>query len=316
MKKVFITGAAGFIGFHAAMQLAKRGDYVIGFDNFNDYYDPALKYQRAELLRKAGVQVIQGDICDFDALNQAVKNHQTTHLLHLAAQAGVRYSLQNPHAYIKSNVEGFLNILETCKLLPHIKLIYASSSSVYGNSRKVPFSLDDTTDSQASLYGMTKKSNELMAATYNSLYGIATTGLRFFTVYGPWGRPDMAYFSFAKAIHEGKPIQLFNHGEMERDFTYVDDIVQGIQAAVDLGAEQEIFNLGNNRPEKLIELVRALEMGLQKKAVIEYLPMQAGDVVKTYADISHSQEVLRFNPSVTLSEGINSFVDWYLDMSS
>lgn len=315
-KTVFITGAAGFIGFHLACQLALRGDKVVGYDNFNDYYTPQLKRMRMQELQKQGISIIEGDICDAATLNESIKKHHTTHLVHLAAQAGVRYSLENPQAYVKTNLEGFVNILETCRHHPSIKLIYASSSSVYGRNTEIPFSERDRTDIQASLYGVTKKSNELMANTYHHLYKIPVTGLRFFTVYGPWGRPDMAYYTFTKAILSGEPIAVYNHGQMERDFTYIDDIIRGTIAAIDLGAACEIFNLGNHRPVKLLDFIALLEKSLETKAILKPMPMQAGDVVATYADISHSTEKLGFTPQITLEEGIPRFINWYKNYHS
>lgn len=313
MKNIFITGAAGFIGFHLAKALTLRGDRVIGYDNFNSYYNPSLKYARATRLQEMGVTIIQGDILDRECLNSHIQNHQTTHLVHLAAQAGVRYSLQDPQAYIKANVEGFVNILEICRCRPEMNLTYASSSSVYGLNTKVPFSVTDPTDRQASLYGTTKKSNELLAATYHHLYGICVTGLRFFTVYGPWGRPDMAYYTFTKAILEESTIDLYNYGKMQRDFTYIDDIVQGTTSAIDLGASCEVFNLGNNKPVELCEFVAIIEKCLHKKAIVRQLPMQQGDVVTTYADIDYSTQKLGFVPQTTLNEGIPRFVEWYMN---
>ncbi|WP_032124748.1 MULTISPECIES: NAD-dependent epimerase [Candidatus Protochlamydia] len=310
-KNIFITGAAGFIGFHLARQLAQRGDRVIGFDNFNPYYDPRLKRDRAKELAKLGIAIIEGDIQDFELLEKAILEHHTTHLVHLAAQAGVRYSLQQPYAYLKTNVDGFLNILEICRAHPSLKLTYASSSSVYGLNKKVPFSLDDRTDHQASLYGVTKKTNELMAQTYHHLFGISSTGLRFFTVYGPWGRPDMAYFSFANAIVEGKPIEIFNRGQMMRDFTYIDDIVDGTMAAIDREMPCALFNLGHHKPEQLLHFVAILEKELGRKAQKILLPMQSGDVVATYADIQESAEQLNFTPKIGIEEGLARFVEWY-----
>lgn len=311
MKNIFITGAAGFIGFHLARQLCKRGDRIIGYDNFNDYYSPELKRMRAKELKQLGIDVIEGDICDIKALQKAVDEHQTTHIVHLAAQAGVRYSLINPHAYLKSNIEGFVNILETCRRTPTIKLTYASSSSVYGCNDRIPFSVKDRTDHQASLYGVTKKTNELMAHSYHHLYGLSVTGLRFFTVYGPWGRPDMAYFSFLKAILADQPIEIYNHGKMKRDFTYIDDIIEGTIAAIDLEAKLEIFNLGNNQPIEIMDFIEQLENSIGKKAHKKYLPMQQGDVLATYADIAYSSEKLGFLPKTTFTEGIPHFVSWY-----
>ena len=312
-KHIFITGAAGFIGFYLANELQAQGCHVVGYDNFNDYYSPQLKRDRAKKLKEAGIPIIEGDICDAKKLHQAIESHQTTHLVHLAAQAGVRYSLNHPHAYIKSNVEGFLNILEICRASPSIQLIYASSSSVYGLNDKMPFSLEDRTDEQASLYGVTKKTNELMAQTYHHLFGISAIGLRFFTVYGPWGRPDMAYFSFTQDIIAGKPIKIYNQGQMSRDFTYIDDIIAGIAAAIDYKPCCRIFNLGNHRPEQLLHLIDLLEKELNLTARKEFLPMQAGDVLATYADIQESINELGFMPKVSLEEGIGRFVAWYKD---
>lgn len=310
-KHILVTGAAGFIGFHLSQKLAERGDLVIAYDNFNDYYDPKLKHQRAAILKQKGIQVEQADINNTDLLMTTIQKNKISHIVHLAAQAGVRYSLNNPQAYVKSNLEGFVNILEACRHNSGIKLVYASSSSVYGLNTKIPFSIDDRTDQQASLYGVTKKSNELMAQTYHHLFNIPVTGLRFFTVYGPWGRPDMAYYSFTKAILEGKPIDIYNNGQLQRDFTYIDDIVDGIIASVDLGAELELFNLGNNQPVELKKFVEIIEDALGKKAILNYLPMQAGDVLTTYADIAHSQKMLGFSPKTSLEKGIAKFVDWY-----
>lgn len=310
-KRVFITGAAGFIGFHLAQHLQARGDQVIGFDNYNDYYDPQLKQDRARELSKSGIQVLKGDICDAEQLQAAIEKHQTTHLVHLAAQAGVRYSLQNPQTYLKSNIEGFLNILEICRHAPSLRLVYASSSSVYGLNDKMPFALEDRTDQQASLYGVTKKTNELMAQTYHHLFGISAIGLRFFTVYGPWGRPDMAYFSFANSIVDGKPIEIYNQGQMKRDFTYIDDIIAGIAATLDYKPGCHLFNLGHHQPEELMNLISLLEKELNQPAIKRFLPMQAGDVLATYADIKESTNELGFKPKVSLAEGIERFVAWY-----
>lgn len=310
-KRVFITGAAGFIGFHMARYLHRRGDAVLGFDNFNSYYDPLLKRARAAELAKEGIAVVEGDCSDSVQLQKSIEEYNATHILHLAAQAGVRYSLQNPHVYLQSNIEGFLNMLEICRRHPHIPLIYASSSSVYGLNKKIPFSVEDRTDHQASLYGVTKKTNELMAHTYHHLFGISTTGLRFFTVYGPWGRPDMAYFSFTQKILEGQSIEIYNHGNMKRDFTYIDDIVEGTAAALDKALPHAVFNLGHHHPEELMHLIALLEKGLGKKAQKKMLPMQAGDVVSTYADIAESAQQLGFVPKITLEEGIARFIEWH-----
>jgi UDP-glucuronate 4-epimerase len=310
-KRIFITGAAGFIGFHAARYLQQRGDEVYGFDNYNSYYDPHLKRLRALELEKIGVSILEGDLRDRSCLQSAIERHQTTHLLHLAAQVGVRYSLNNPDVYLQSNIEGFLNILEICRLLPYMPLIYASSSSVYGLNQKVPFGVDDRTDHQANFYGVTKKTNELMAQTYHHLFGLSITGLRFFTVYGPWGRPDMAYFSFARAIMADQPLQVYNQGQMQRDFTYIDDIVNGIAAALDRAYPYALFNLGHHHPEDLFHLIALLEKELGRKAKKILLPLQPGDVVSTYANIEDSQNGLGFTPKVSLEEGIAHFVKWY-----
>ncbi|MBA3239408.1 MAG: NAD-dependent epimerase/dehydratase family protein [Parachlamydiaceae bacterium] len=310
-KNIFITGAAGFIGFHLAKFLHARGDHVVGFDNFNDYYSPKLKHARVNELKNLGIAVIEGDINDRSILEHAIQKHDTTHLVHLAAQAGIRYSLVAPESYIKANINGFLNILEICRSQPSIKLTYASSSSVYGTNTKVPFSIGDSTDHQANLYGVTKKSNELMARNYHKLFGISVTGLRFFTVYGPWGRPDMSYYLFAKAIQAGKPIDVFHEGKMLRDFTYVDDIVSGTAAAIDLGAPCELFNLGNNKPVELMSMISILERLCGKPAIKRFLPMPPGDVLMTYADISHSQERLGFQPKNSLESGLEKFMEWF-----
>lgn len=310
-KVLFITGAAGFIGYHLALAAKQRGDRVIGLDNFNAYYDPKLKEMRSAELAKAGIEVIRGDICDYPLLESIVEKHQVTHIAHLAAQAGVRFSLEEPQAYVKTNIEGFLNILELCRHHPGIPLTYASSSSVYGMNEKVPFSETDRVDLQASLYGATKKSNELFAATYHHLFKIPVTGLRFFTVYGPWGRPDMAYFSFTKRILEGKAIDVFNHGKMLRDFTYIDDIVSGTLAAIDKEAACEVFNLGNHEPTELKRFIEIIEEALGKKAELNYLPMQKGDVPATFADIEHSRKEIGFHPKTPLEQGIPRFVEWF-----
>ena len=311
MKQIFITGAAGFIGFHLARYLRKRGDVVIGLDVFNDYYDPRLKRARQQKLLAEGIQIVEGDIRNTALLKEILERYQITHIAHLAAQAGVRHSITHPNDYIDSNLQGFASVLEACRARPGIKLIYASSSSVYGLNKKIPFHVDDKTDEPANLYGATKKANEVMAHAYHHLYGLPVTALRYFTVYGPWGRPDMAYYRFSRLICEGRPIQVFNQGLMRRDFTYIDDIVKGTAAAIDLGAASEIFNLGNNRPVELLYLIQLLEQALEKKAIMEMLPMQPGEVIETFADIEKSTHLLGFRPSVSLEEGIARFVDWF-----
>lgn len=310
-KSILVTGAAGFIGYHLAGALHARGDAVVGFDNFNTYYSEELKRARATDLAKRGITVLEGDICDMDTLARVVRERNITHIAHLAAQAGVRYSLKHPRSYLKANIDGFHNILEVCRDNPHIKLTYASSSSVYGLNDKVPFKETDRTDRQASLYGATKKSGELFASTYHHLFGLSVTGLRYFSVYGPWGRPDMSYHLFTEAILAGKPIEVFNFGNMQRDFTYIDDIIEGTVAAIDNEGECELFNLGNNHPVALMEMIQTLEELLGKKAEKKLSPMQPGDIVATYADISHSEAVLGFSPKTPLRKGLETFVAWY-----
>lgn len=311
MKRIIITGAAGFIGFHLALRLKARGDFVIGVDNFNSYYSPSLKKDRALELQKNGIEIIPADICNKNLLKQIMLRYGITHFVHLAAQAGVRHSIHEPDDYVTSNLEGFVSCLEACRNFPDVKLTYASSSSVYGLNQKIPFKEDDRTDLPTNLYGATKKANELLAHSYHHLYDMHVTGLRYFTVYGPWGRPDMAYFRFTKQIQEGQPISVFNHGLMKRDFTYIDDIVSGTIAAIDLESKYEIFNLGNNRPIQLLYLIELLEEALGKKAIKELLPMQPGEVIETYADIEKSGKILNFKPQVPLEKGIVEFVNWY-----
>lgn len=309
MKKIFITGCAGFIGFHLARYLKDRGDFVIGCDNFNSYYDPILKRKRAELL---DIPIMELDICNAVEIHKLLVKHEITHFVHLAAQAGVRHSFKNPESYVHSNLNGFVQVLEACKNVPQIKFIFASSSSVYGLNDKIPFSETDSTDRPANLYGATKKTNELTAFSYHHLYGLPVTGLRFFTAYGPWGRPDMAYFSFTRAILKGETIPLYHSGMMQRDFTYIDDIVKGTAAAIDLGAANEIFNLGNHQPIEVNTLITLLEQKLGKKAKTELLEMQKGEALVTFADISKSQQMLNFSPSTQLNKGLDKFLDWYL----
>jgi UDP-glucuronate 4-epimerase len=315
VKKIFITGAAGFIGFHLALCLKKRGDFVIGLDNFNSYYDPQLKIERAQQLKNHEIEVVDGNICNQALLEELLKKHEITHIAHLAAQAGVRHSILAPEDYVASNLKGFVSVLEACRKFPHIKLTYASSSSVYGLNKKIPFSVEDPTDQPANFYGATKKANELIAFSYHHLYNLSITGLRYFTVYGPWGRPDMAYYLFAKKISNGTPIQVFNSGKMKRDFTYIDDIVQGTVAAIDLQAPYEIFNLGGNNPIELTHLIEVIEDSLGIKAIKEMKPMQQGEVLETYADIEKSKKILNYHPQVSLEEGISRFIDWFKDRS-
>ncbi len=326
---ILVTGAAGFIGFHLSQRLLAQGQEVVGLDNLNSYYDPRLKQARlAQLTPQANFHFVQAALEDEAALQACFRQHSFSHVVHLGAQAGVRYSLENPRAYIDSNISGTLNILECCRhsdALQH--LIYASSSSVYGMNTKQPFATDDPVDHPVSLYAATKKSNELMAHTYAHLYGIPATGLRFFTVYGPWGRPDMAYWLFTQAILEGKPIKVFNQGQLKRDFTYIDDIVEGIVRLLDhlpepaLGEEAQrasrswaphrIYNIGNNQPVALLDFIQTLEQALGKKAIQEMYPMQPGDVLATWADIDDLQAAIGYRPATPLAVGLGSFVDWY-----
>ena len=317
-SKVILTGAAGFIGSHLAKRLLETGAEVVGLDNINDYYDVNLKYHRlSELEKYESFTFIRCDISNKDEVNRIFEEHRADVVVNLAAQAGVRYSIENPQVYIDSNVIGFFNILEACRNYPVKHLVYASSSSVYGNSDKIPFSVDDRVDNPISLYAATKKSNELMAYTYSHLFGIPATGLRFFTVYGPAGRPDMAYFSFTKKILAGEPIKLFNYGELERDFTYVDDIIEGIMRIIPTvpeeqnGARAKVYNIGNNKPVALKEFVAALEDAIGVKAKIEYLPMQPGDVYRTYADICELEKDFGFKPQTDIRTGLRRFAEWY-----
>lgn len=317
---ILVTGAAGFIGSHVCRHLLDRGEEVVGIDDLNAYYDPKLKDARLEwLVGSKGFTFLKGDIADAAALAEAVDGRNIVKVVHLAAQAGVRYSLENPRAYIRSNVAGQLEILELCRHLKSLEhLVYASSSSVYGGNEKVPFHEGDPVDTPVSLYAATKKADELMGHAYAHLFGIPQTGLRYFTVYGPWGRPDMAYWKFTKAILEGNPIEVFNHGEMWRDFTYVDDIVKGTVAVLDRppsgdGVPHRIYNIGNNNPENLSRFIDILEEIIGVKAVRVLSPMQPGDVVRTYADISALERDFSFKPSTSLQAGLTSFVAWYRD---
>jgi len=345
--KILITGTAGFIGFHLAEKLLKRGDQIVGLDSVNDYYDVNVKYGR---LAKSGIdkdeieynQLIQSSVWpnynfiklnleDRENLERLFARQQFDHVINLAAQAGVRYSLTNPYAYVESNIVGFINLLECCRRHKIKHLTYASSSSVYGLNKRQPFSTADNVDHPVSLYAASKKSNELMAHTYSHLYGIPTTGLRFFTVYGPWGRPDMALFLFTKAMLENKPIDVFNHGNMQRDFTYIDDIVEGVIRvndnapaenpvwdpdtgdASDSSAPYRIYNIGNNNPVKLMDFIEAIEEKLGRTAEKNFLPLQPGDVPSTFADVHGLIKDFDYKPQTTIREGINKFIDWYID---
>ena len=321
MKTYLVTGAAGFIGFFLSRALLDEGEQVIGLDNLNDYYEVSLKESRLAVLKKyENFQFYRADLADKEAVFAIFKQHLPAVVVNLAAQAGVRYSIENPDAYISSNIEGFFHILEACRHYPVEHLVFASSSSVYGGNKKVPFSTEDQVDKPVSLYAATKKSNELMAYAYSKLYGIPLTGLRFFTVYGPMGRPDMAYFKFAKKIMAGEPIQIYNHGDMRRDFTYIDDIVAGIEKILchppgkdENGAAYKIYNIGNNKPEKLMDYISVLERCLGKEAKKEFLPMQPGDVYETYADVTDLMHDFDFKPSTTIEEGLSRFAEWFLD---
>lgn len=318
-KTICVTGVAGFIGFHLTKSWLEEGKTIIGIDNVNDYYDTDLKNARLNILKKyPNFSFHFGDVSDSVFIERILCNHVDI-VIHLAAQAGVRYSLQNPRAYIDSNIVGFFNLLEICRNCHVEHLVFASSSSVYGNQSKIPFSEKDRTDAPVSLYAATKKSNELMAYTYSHLYRIPVTGLRFFTVYGPWGRPDMAYFKFTHNILNDIPIQVYNHGDMMRDFTYIDDIVQGISLVsqnppIDHGvdAPYKLYNIGNNHPERLMDVIELLEKMLGKKAYKEFLPMQQGDVYQTYADIEALENEYGFHPMTSIEEGLREFTSWYM----
>lgn len=327
---VLVTGVAGFIGFHVATRLLARGDTVVGLDNINAYYDVRLKEARLAQLRDHDrFTFVRCDLADQSGMSALFSQHQPERVVHLAAQAGVRYSLTNPHAYVESNLVGFLNVLEGCRAIQAAHLVYASSSSVYGANTKMPFSVHDNVDHPLSLYAASKKANELMAHTYSHLYSLPTTGLRFFTVYGPWGRPDMALFLFTRAILAGEPIEVFNNGQMRRDFTYIDDIVEGILRVLDnipqpnpnwSGMEPDpgtsrapyrIYNIGNNQPVELMHFIEVLEKCLGQTAEKNFLPMQAGDVPETYAEVDNLMQDVGFRPATPITEGIARFVEWY-----
>lgn len=330
VDKILVTGAAGFIGFHLVQRLLRQGWQVVGFDNLNDYYDVSLKEDRLTLLNGLdGFRFVRGCLEDRSCVEGLFETEQFDYVVNLAAQAGVRYSLQNPHAYINSNISGFLNVLEGCRRTNVKHLVFASSSSVYGANATVPFSEHHSVDHPVSLYAATKKSNELMAHTYAHLFAIPTTGLRFFTVYGPWGRPDMAYFSFTKAILEGRPLDVFNHGCMQRDFTYVDDIIEGVVRVIahvprpdpswnaempdpaTSSAPYRIYNIGNHQPVELGRFIEVLEECLGKKAEKNFLPMQPGEVLVTCADVADLTDTTGFRPDTSIESGIARFVDWY-----
>lgn len=329
---VLVTGAAGFIGFHLSKKLLSMGYRVVGLDNLNHYYDQRIKISRLEILRAdANFSFYEADLTDLKKINSIFDEHRFPYVVNLAAQAGVRYSLTHPHAYLESNLHGFLNILEACRHHETKHLVYASSSSVYGANKKMPFSVHDNVDHPLSLYAASKKSNELMAHTYSALYNLPTTGLRFFTVYGPWGRPDMALFLFTKAILENQPINVFNNGKMKRDFTYVDDIVESISRLIPKistpnpawtgmkpdpatsFAPYRIFNIGNNQPHELLHFIEHIEKKLGRVAVKNFMPLQDGDVPETYADVKDLEDEVNFKPSTPIEAGISNFIDWYVD---
>jgi UDP-glucuronate 4-epimerase len=330
MSKILVTGAAGFIGFHLAKILLDRGDEVVGLDNLNDYYDVGLKQARlAQLEGRSGFRFVKLDLADREGVTALFREEKFDRVVNLAAQAGVRYSLQNPHAYVDSNLVGFVNILEGCRHNDVKHLVYASSSSVYGANTSMPFSIHHNVDHPVSLYAASKKANELMAHTYAHLYRLPVTGLRFFTVYGPWGRPDMALFLFTKAILEGRPIDVFNYGKMRRDFTYIDDIVEGVVRTLDNTAQPNpawsgdcpdpgtsnapyrLYNIGNNNPVELLHLIETLEKALGKQAEKNLMPIQPGDVPATYADVDDLTRDVGFKPSTSIEEGVGRFVEWY-----
>ncbi len=310
-KRILVTGAAGFIGFHYAKACLEAGFHVVAIDTFTPYYSVDLKKDRAKILREMGLEVQNIDICDREKVEKLVADEAITHIVHLAAQAGVRYSFTHPEVYLKTNIDGFLQILEVCRMNPEIRLIYASSSSVYGDNTKIPFAESDPTDHQTNVYGVSKKSNELLAYSYHHLYKVPSIGLRFFTVYGPWGRPDMAYFSFTKAIFESKPIDVFNNGMCRRDFTFVDDVVSAMLACLEYKEPLAVFNIGNEHPELVNDLIQMIEENTGKKAKKNFLPMQQGEIAETFADIELAKEKLGFKPTTRLADGITKFVDWY-----
>jgi UDP-glucuronate 4-epimerase len=322
-QAILVTGAAGFIGFHVARQLLAEGRPVVGLDNLNSYYDPALKQARLALLRSdSRFTFVEADLADRETIAALFARHRFDKVVHLAAQAGVRYSIDHPHTYADSNLQGFLNVLEGCRNNSCRHLVYASSSSVYGANTKLPFAVQDRTDHPVSFYAATKKANELMAQSYSHLYRLPVTGLRFFTIYGPWGRPDMALFLFVNAIMAERPIRLFNHGKMRRDFTYIDDVTRVVSKLIDqvpaddpaaANAPSKVYNVGNHRPEELMHVVGLLEQELGRTAIKELLPMQPGDVLETFADVEDLMRDTGFAPSTPIEQGVRNFVTWYRD---
>lgn len=322
-QAILVTGAAGFIGFHVARQLLAEGRSVVGLDNLNSYYDPALKQARlAQLGNESRFSFVRADLADRETMAALFARHRFSEVVHLAAQAGVRHSIEHPHSYVDSNLQGFLNVLEGCRRCGCRHLVYASSSSVYGANTKLPFSAQDRTDHPVSFYAATKKANEVMAQSYSHLYRLPVTALRFFTIYGPWGRPDMAMFLFVNAIMAGQPIRLFNHGKMRRDFTYIDDVTRVVSKLIDLvpadnpaaaNAPSRVYNVGNHRPEELMHVVGLLEREVGRTAVKELLAMQPGDVVETFADVEDLMRDTGFAPSTPIEHGVHNFVTWYRD---
>ena len=311
-QKILVTGSAGFIGYHLSTSLLDDGYEVLGIDNINDYYDPNLKLARLEQLKPyKNFNFEKVDISNRETITQSFQSFKPNKVVNLAAQAGVRYSIENPYAYMDSNLVGFLNILELSRKNEVEGFIYASSSSVYGANEKIPFSVEDRVDKPIALYGATKRANELIAYSYSHLYGLHATGLRYFTVYGPWGRPDMAMFIFTKKILNGESIPVFNNGNMKRDFTYIDDIISGTRSAIDNNHKCEVFNLGNHRSEQLMDMISSIEKELDKKAEIDFQPMQAGDVKESFADIQYSTAKLGFLPKTSIEDGIPLFIEWY-----
>lgn len=313
-KRVLVTGAAGFVGMHLSISLLDESAKVVGLDNFNSYYDVQLKKDRAARARKEGISIVKGDVCDTELVMNLFREHKFTHVAHLAGQPGVRYSLDHPDEYVESNIKCFVRLLEVVRHFQGVKFIYASSSSVYGLNR-VPFSVFDRVDMPGSLYGATKKADEVIAYAYHNLYGIPCTGLRFFTVYGEWGRPDMAVYDFMNRIRDGRAIRVYRNGTLERDFTYVGDIVQGIKHSLNLGAPYELFNLGKGHPEQVLDLIDNIERAMNQKASIDWLPMQMGDMVSTFADIEHTRKRLGYAPSTPLNEGIRRAAKWFKSYS-
>jgi len=310
--KILVTGASGFIGYHLSKKLLDKGYNVLGIDNINNYYDPELKVARKNKLEKhANFLFKKIDITDRENLKKSFEHFKPQKVVNLAAQAGVRYSIENPYAYLESNLVGFINIIELCRSFDIKGLIYASSSSVYGSNKKIPFSVNHKTDNPIALYGATKKANELIANSYSHLYGLNTTGLRYFTAYGPWGRPDMAMYIFTQKILDNKPIPVFNNGKMKRDFTYINDIVNGTVSAIEKNYHCEIFNIGNNKSEQLLDFIKLIETNLNKKATINFLPIQPGDVKESFADINYTIKKLNYSPKINIDVGIKNFIKWY-----